>query len=106
MADTPENVLTLFVVADFCCNGRLGPHPALSRAMIDPRTLILHLLVFAVVFGLLYWCVVLICRLLPAPVANVLRVVALVLLALCAISFLLDDFGIWRSWSWGRPLRY
>jgi hypothetical protein len=62
--------------------------------------LLLHLLVLFCVFGLLYWIVTLVAGVLPPPIANVARVVMLVVLALVAISLLFGEVGFYDT-SWG-----
>jgi len=72
-----------------------------AQAMETLVVLFIHLLLFAAVFGLLYWIVVLVCGALPPPVQNAARAIGLILLALMAILFLLGEFGAWGTWGWG-----
>ena len=68
-------------------------------------SLFVHLLVFLLVFALLYWIVVLVCGVLPAPVQNVARTILLAMLALIAVLLLLGEFGVWGSWGWHHRKR-
>jgi hypothetical protein len=60
--------------------------------------LLIHLLILCLVGALLYWLITLITGILPAPVANVARVVLLCILGLLAIGVLLGDAGLYSSW--------
>ena len=72
--------------------------PALcNTASMD---LLLHLIVLCLVGGLLYWVITLVAGVLPPPIANVARVVMLVVLALVAISLLFGEVGFYDT-SWG-----
>jgi hypothetical protein len=61
---------------------------------------LLHLIVLCLVFALLYWMIVLVTGLLPAPVATAAKAVLLVLLAFLALGVLLGEVGVWDA-SWG-----
>ena len=67
-------------------------------------SLLIHLIVLVIVFGLLYWLITLVCSVLPPPMQNVVRVVCLVLLAFIAISYLLGEAGVWGDWGYGYSL--
>ena len=64
--------------------------------------LLVHVLILALVAGLVYWIVTLVAGLLPPPIGNVVRVVALVLLAIAVIGWLLGEAGLgvrhWHRW--------
>jgi hypothetical protein len=67
---------------------------------MDLISLFVHLLILALVFGLLYWLVTLVVGILPPPVAGIARVILLVLLVLIAILFLLGEVGILGDYDW------
>jgi hypothetical protein len=64
--------------------------------------LLVHLLILVLVFGILAWLVQLIAGVLPANLAQPVRVILFCILGLVAISVLLGDAGLyaapWRSW--------
>lgn len=63
---------------------------------------LIGLLILCIVVGLVYWAVMAIVGLLPAPIGNIVRVVALILMVLVVISFLLGETGLGGSWYWHR----
>jgi hypothetical protein len=62
---------------------------------------VIHLIVLALVLGLLWWLVNVVCGVLPPPIARVFRVGATVVFVLIAISWLLGDVGAWGTWGYG-----
>jgi len=60
---------------------------------MDLIGLLIHLLVLALVGGLIYWVVTIVAAQLPAPAGNIVRVIATVILVLILIYFLLGEFG-------------
>jgi hypothetical protein len=63
--------------------------------------LLVHVLILAVAFAVLYWVIGLICSIMPPPIASIARVILLVLLALIALSLLLGEVGMWGDWGLG-----
>jgi hypothetical protein len=60
-----------------------------------------HILCLVLVGALFYWLVTLLVGLLPAPIANPVRVILLILLILIAICFILGEVGLWGTWGYG-----
>lgn len=62
---------------------------------------LIHLLILVIVFGLLWWAATAVIGLLPQPIANVARVLLIVLFALTAVGILLGEFGFYETtWSY------
>jgi hypothetical protein len=83
-------------------------HPARAQA---PRmattagivlTFLWHLVVFAIVVGLLWWAVKTVLALPPlAPVAPYAKAILVLLVVALALGFLFSELGTWGEWGVG-----
>jgi flagellar biosynthesis protein FlhB len=68
--------------------------------------LLVTLLIGALIFWLLWWALNAITALLPPPIAQVVRVIGIVILVLFAISFLTGGMGFWDApWAYHHYYR-
>ena len=73
---------------------------------MDPIGFLIHLIVLCLVLGLLWWALVAVSGLLPAPGGNIVRVVGTVVLVLIAVAWLLGDIGVFGGSGFGYRRRW